>query len=89
MQTVFVSMYKSFFIIMGMFLLITCYALAGKFSYHFSYLKTNDWYDCIEIGKLQLFSLQMIKRHVFCFVVLLALLVWITVDVCYIIAPPE
>ena len=29
MQTVFVSMYKSFFIIMGMFLLITCYALAG------------------------------------------------------------
>lgn len=29
MQTVFVSMYKSFFIIMGMFLLITCYALVG------------------------------------------------------------
>ncbi len=29
MQTVFVSMYKSFFIIMGMFLLIMCYALAG------------------------------------------------------------
>jgi hypothetical protein len=29
MQTVFVSMYKSFFIIMGMYLLITCYALAG------------------------------------------------------------
>jgi len=29
MQTVFVSMYKSSFIIMGMFLLITCYALAG------------------------------------------------------------
>ncbi len=29
MQTVFVSMYKSFFIIMGMFLLIVCYALAG------------------------------------------------------------
>lgn len=29
MQTVFVSMFKSFFIIMGMFLLITVYALAG------------------------------------------------------------
>ena len=29
MQTVFVSMYKSFFIIMGMFLLVTCYALTG------------------------------------------------------------
>ena len=29
MQTVFVSIYKSFFIIMGMFLLITCYALVG------------------------------------------------------------
>lgn len=29
MQTVFVSMYKSFFIIMGLFLLITCYALVG------------------------------------------------------------
>ena len=30
MQTVFVSMYKSFFIIMGMALLITCYSLVGK-----------------------------------------------------------
>ena len=29
MQTVFVSMYKSFFIIMGMFLLIVVYALVG------------------------------------------------------------
>ena len=28
-QTVLVSMYKSFFIIMGMALLITCYALVG------------------------------------------------------------
>lgn len=30
MQTVFVSMYKSFFIIMGMALLITCYSLVGE-----------------------------------------------------------
>ena len=30
MQTVFVSMYKSFFIIMGMALLITCYSLVGQ-----------------------------------------------------------
>ena len=29
MQTVFVSIIKSFFIIMGMGILITCYALAG------------------------------------------------------------
>ena len=28
-QTVFVSMYKSFFIIMGMYILMTCYALVG------------------------------------------------------------
>ena len=28
--TVFMSIYRSFFIIMGMFLLITCYALVGN-----------------------------------------------------------
>ena len=35
MQTVFVSMYKSFFIIMGMALLITCYSLVGQCLFDF------------------------------------------------------